>query len=192
MGCMDDNDQNYRGHKRAYAKTLSTTRCQGISKNGEQCVYEQVPGHKYCNAHMRGVNSITALEKRQYNVDKWKAKIKEKTDTNSIYNLREDIGIIRVVMETTLNKCQTDDDLLMRAPAILDTVTRLERLITSSVKLEERLRSLLDIHQVAMFAEATINAVNDALNGLDMSDEDKTSALDYIANRLEAALPKVL
>jgi len=157
--------------------------------NGEQCVYESIPGTNYCSKHQ--THKLTVLEKRQYNVDKWKARIGEKTNTNSIYNLREDIGVVRVIMETTLNKCQTEDDLMLRAPAILDITSRIERLIMSSVKLEERLRNLLDVKQVAMFAEATINAVNEALNRLDLSEEDKTLALDHIANTLEQSIPRV-
>lgn len=180
--------ENYRSHTRAYCPAGDPARCQGINKKGEQCVYRALDGQKYCSSHMP--RSLTALEKRQYNVDKWKASISEKVNTGAIYNLREDIGIVRVIMETTLNRCNDEDELLMRAPAILDITSRLERLVNSSVKLEERLRNLLDVQQVAMFAEAVINAVNKALEELDITEAERTEALDSIATALENALPK--
>ena len=178
-----DPDQH---HKRTYVKPDAPNRCQAINKAGEQCLYACVPGEDMCIGHVKGLKKKRV---RRYNVVKWKAELERHTDADTIYNIREEIGVLRVVMETLLKKCYDEDELLLRAPQISDLVSKIERIVNSSVKLEQRLRNLLDINAVNQFSNVVINAVIEALEDLKIDQDSRDNALDKIADAIEKNAP---
>jgi uncharacterized membrane protein len=76
-----------------------------------------------------------------------------------VKSLREEVGILRMQMETLLNKCETDADLLAFAPQMLDLVTRIEKTVVSCQALEQRNRILLDKSIVLQLADEWVTAI---------------------------------
>jgi len=176
-------------HKRIYVEANDPRRCQGISMNGEQCRYRAMDGFDKCVGH--GGNGVKAANQRIYNVAQWKARIGAHADHREVYNLREDLGVLRILLETQLNACMDDNQLLMRSPAIADLVMRIEKLVPKAAKLEEHFRSLLDINAVANFADTVVSAVVEEIDKFNMTPEDRDKILDRLADKVEAAMPKV-
>jgi hypothetical protein len=126
-----------------------------------------------------------------YLLSKYRGRIDQFTDNKAIYNIREELGMVRMLLETRLNKCETEDDLLMNSPAIADLVDRASKMVHSSVKLEEKLRNLLDVNAVNQFSEALTKGVIDIVDGLDVPKEQRDEILDKLADIVEKAMPKL-
>jgi hypothetical protein len=120
-------------------------RCQGVFGMG-QCHYEVVPGSTKCELH-GGIYKMEETRKavaRQYNVAKWNARIEGFASNDGVKGLRDEIGIVRMILETVLNMCEDDFDLLLYSSKISDLVSRIESLVRSCHKLESSMGQLLD------------------------------------------------
>lgn len=137
-------------------------RCQGMSKMG-QCVQKKVPGAMYCVMH-GGNNQIQAAEKeniRRYRLDKWNARIQEFAESNFVKSLRDEIGILRMLMEERLNACQEPMDLILQSGPISDLVMKIENVVSSCHKLEKSFGQLLDKQAVLNFASNVIGIISE-------------------------------
>lgn len=155
--------------------------------NGEQCRYESVEDSQYCATHDKNAKR---RRERVYNVTKWKARIGQHANHNQVYNLREDLGVLRILLETQLEACNNELELMTRAPAISDLVMRIERLVPKAAKLEEHFRSLLDVNAVNNFADAVIDAVISEIDNFDLEPAQRDAILDRLADKIEDAMPK--
>lgn len=137
-------------------------RCQGITKTG-QCPFrvdQDSNGNdlKFCGMHKAGIHTtIEDKNIRNYRLTKFRAQIEEKADSGAIKSLREEIGITRQVLETFINRCEDETDLMIHSNKISDLVIKIEKLVSSCHRLERSTGQLLDktaIIQVAgMFSE---------------------------------------
>jgi len=185
---MSDDNTSYQNHKRHYVKRDDPTRCQGIQMNGEQCVYGAMPESLYCTRHTTGLKQ---REQRMYQLTKWKNRVAGLAGHEHIYTLTEEIGVTRMVLEETLNKCKNEVDLMQHAPAIGRLVDQVSRLVASSVALEDKLNRLLSATKVAAFMERTIAAVKNVVDSLDLPTEKRDAVLEQMAAELEAAFEDV-
>lgn len=131
-------------------------RCQGRAKSG-QCPYMAVEGSTYCPMH-GGTQSIRRREQenvRNYRLAKYEARVNEFADNNQIKSLREEIGITRMLLEETVNKCRDGNELILYSTKISDLVMKLEKLVTSCHRLEASSGLLLD-KQAALQIGGTI------------------------------------
>ena len=121
-------------------------RCQVTIATSGQCRNKAVPGSTYCAVH--GGNKAAEAQAKQkvrgYLVGKWRQKLDHHADNDNIKDLREDIGVMRMLVENILNLCSTENDLLMYSSKIADLVTRIEKLVSSCQRLEVQLGGMLD------------------------------------------------
>ena len=114
------------GRKRIEAD--DPTRCQAVTKNG-QCPSAQIEGSEYCMPHggYAVANRQRAEGLRNYNLTKFFAKqqIANHADSTHIKSLRDEIGILRVMMEERLNGCKDAHDLLLQSGPIADLVMKI-------------------------------------------------------------------
>lgn len=142
-------------------------RCQAITKSG-QCPYKADEGIKFCPMH-KGNGAAAEKEKnvRNYRLTKFRAQIEEKADSDAIKSLREEIGITRQVLETFINRCEDETDLMIHSNKIGDLVLKIEKLVSSCHRLERSTGQLLDktaIIQVAcMFVDIIGEYVSDEI-----------------------------
>lgn len=180
-------EEKYNEFKRQYCKANDVNRCQANNKKGEQCCYRAIEGEQFCPGHIKG------LRKKKmaiYNAEKWRANIDRHVQHSQIFSLREELGVLRILLEKQLNRCGDDElELEQRAPAITDLVNKVQITVLQGVKLEQKLAQLLDVGQVNNFAEAVIHAVTTGVGKLSVSQEEKDELLDAIANSIEQAMP---
>ena len=87
------------------AEPDSPTRCQAVNTQG-QCRNESVEGGTMCMCH-GGNKQLEAAESkslRNYRKSKWLARISVHAENSGIKCLREEIGILRIIMEERLDQ----------------------------------------------------------------------------------------
>lgn len=120
-------------------------RCQGVTPKG-QCMNVVSEGSKFCPVHggNRAAMAKEAENVRNYRLTKFQVRLNAMADSSHLKNLRDEIGILRIVMEELINKCNAPVDLLQMAPQIGDTALKIERLVTSCHKLDKSMGQFLD------------------------------------------------
>jgi len=138
----------------------SPNRCQAIFSAG-QCKYEAQPGYKNCSIHnLLESNAAAAKIIKQYNVAKWSARIGQFAEHEQVKGLREEIGIVRLLLETVLNQCGTDFDLLLYSNKISELVSKIESLVKSCHKLESSMGVLLDKTAALQLSGEIVEIIN--------------------------------
>jgi hypothetical protein len=140
-------------------------RCDATVANGPcsgQCPYIKVENTNRCPMH--GYNSPMQVQqdevKRTYRLRHWQRRMEEFADDNQIKSLREEIGILRIVMEEILHKCEDSTDLLMMSNRISNIAMQIEKLVVSCDKLEGRMGMLLSKRAVIQLAAQFVEIIN--------------------------------
>jgi hypothetical protein len=151
----------------------SPLRCQGKTRAG-QCPNKRAENSEYCHVH-GGHNGIKKQSKenlRNYNLAKFRLEVNQKADSQIVKSLREEIGILRLLLETYINKADSPHDLIMMSGPISDLVLKIEKLVSSCHRLESSLGHLLDKQAIVHFASIVINIISENID-----DEDKMSRI---------------
>lgn len=131
-----------------------------------------------------GGNHAVAKEKRDamrnYNLTKWRAAVAQKAESGEVKSLRDEIGILRVVLEERLNRCNDAYDLVLQSGPISDMVMKIERIVTSCHKLEKAMGQHLDKQAILQFATLVIGIVTEVI--------DNPAQVEAISDRLLAAV----
>ena len=120
-------------------------RCQGMFARG-QCYYKAVEGGNFCPMHAgpTQANAQAEKNKRIYRLSKWQNRVSEIADHEQVKGLREEIGILRLLMEEIMAVCHDSTTLLMYSNRLSDLATRIEKLVSSCHRLEQSSGLLLD------------------------------------------------
>jgi hypothetical protein len=109
-----------------------------------------------------GTHEIRAEEKKSanmYRLAKYGSRITEFANHAQVKGLRDEIGILRMLLEERLNKCQDNDELLLSSSVLSDLVMKIQSVVGSCHKLEASMGQLLDKQQLIQFAEAIIGVI---------------------------------
>lgn len=136
-------------------------RCQAVRHNAGQCINRAVEGSQYCPVHggNKAVELAAAQNLRSYRLVKYKARHDQFTTDPGIKSLREEIGILRILVEERMNLCQTDTDLLLHSAPLSDLIMKVEKLVSSCNRLEGQLGVMLDKTQALQFATEVIDII---------------------------------
>lgn len=147
-------------------------RCESTVANG-QCPFLAVPETKTCPMHGANKSQQVLLEetRRAYRLRKWQDRIADFADDEQIISLREEIGILRMVMEEMLNKCEDSQDLLMMSHRIADTALKIERLITTCEKIERRTGAMLSKRSIIQLASRFVEIINNHVEDPDILEQ---------------------
>lgn len=165
----------------------SPDRCQAVTGKG-QCQLRAVPGGKYCVAH-GGASILKGQERaatRTYRVAQWRTRMSEFSDDPKVKGLREEIGILRLLLETQLNQCRDATDLMLNSQGISALVEKVEKVVVSCHKLETNLGQTMDKQALIAYAQRVISIIADCLSVL--SEEQASSIGNTIANRMLEAI----
>lgn len=150
-------------------------RCQGIKHGQGQCTNLSADHSSFCLCHGGNKAGEAVVKKAlsNYRLTKWQARLDDKTSQTEIKSLRDEIGILRVVMEETLNRCETESDLMINASKISDMAMKIEKLVASCHKLEGSMGKLMDKAAILQFAAEIVEIIGRELEG----DEEKISSI---------------
>lgn len=164
-------------YKHERVSETDPNRCQGITANG-QCIYKAVDGGKMCLAHGGG-KERAELKKhglRNYQLQQYGERVGQLANSDEIKSLREEIGILRMTLESTLNNLKNPNQLLIYSDKITLMVGQIQRLVEAAQKMEERNGNLLDRKVVIIIADSITTIV-----GQYVTDPD---ALNVIAEKI--------
>jgi len=119
---------------------------------------------------MHGGNKAIEAQNREsvrnYRLTKWENRVRDFAKSGGVKSLREEIGILRMVLEETINKCENNVDLLLYAHKISDLVLKIEKLVSSCHRLENSMGMLLDksaaLHLAGQIVEIIGNHITDS------------------------------
>lgn len=136
-------------------------RCQGVTANG-QCWHARIAHSEYCGMH--GGNKAGEAKKKKdmrlYQLAKFQTRVDEFATNPKVKGLREDIGILRMVLEMTLNRCKDESDLIMFSPKISELVMKIEKVVSSAHRLESNMGELLDKMAAMQLGEEIVQIIS--------------------------------
>lgn len=169
-------------------------RCQSVTARG-QCQLKKMPDSEFCPCHGGNRAFVAARKQRRrlYDVERYKKKIATMQDHEGANSFREEIAVLRMMLETRLNQCQDDHDLMLHSQVISNLISGINTAVTSATRLEKELGKLFSEEQASAFAmellEIISNHVTDPLV-LDEISNDLLESLDrFVETRGESVRP---
>lgn len=136
-------------------------RCETTVANS-QCPNCKSNGTSHCVLH-GGHSSLqvkNAKAVRNYRLTKWKSRIGKYANSDAVKSLREEVGILRMMLEEMLSSCEDATDLLLYSQRMSDLVMKIEKLVTSCDRLENRMGLLLSKDSVLQLAATYVQIIN--------------------------------
>lgn len=156
-------------------------RCQGVTRAG-QCMFLSEEGSKFCLRH--GANKAHEAARKKslnlYRLQLWQQRLDEFAESSEATNLKSEIGILRMTLESLLNKCQSSTDLILYSNKISDLTVKIEKLIASSHRIERSLGNLLDRTAALNFAERVIAVVSAHVTDTEVIDAISSGIIDAL------------
>ena len=135
-------------------------RCQGVTAHG-QCWFVKIEGCNFCIMHGGGKqadeNKKTQL--RNYQLTRLAERVGQFSNNPNIKDLRDEIGILRMTLEKILEQCDTDNKLLMYTDKITNLVEKVNKLVESCQRMEEKNNNLLDRKVVIVIADSIVTLI---------------------------------
>jgi hypothetical protein len=140
-------------------------RCEFILKDDKQCGNKVVSGCTRCPMHGANKQLQAAQNKslKMYRLAKHQQRVSEFADHNKVKGLRDEIAILRTLLEEKWNRCDNEHELLMNCGPIADLVMKIEKLVSSCHRLESSLGGLLDKTRIKQIANEMMNSVAERL-----------------------------
>lgn len=152
-------------------------RCQAINATGQCRLKVMAIGEgnytDYCIVHggQSQKNAFDRKQARNYRIDQLRSRIDEKLDADQLKSLREEICLLRLLVEERFNRCTDHTDLILQSGPISDLIMKVERVVSTCHKLEGAMGQLMDKQALLQFANQVISIISNHLP------EDKLSAV---------------
>lgn len=163
-------------------------RCQHNIPAQGQCRNKAVEGGTNCEAHGGPMQRRSTEVKNMQNYRLAKAQLQQKIDgfasSSGIKSLRDEIAILRMLMQEHLDKCSDETDLLLKSHTISELVSKISTVVTACHKLEANMGQHLDKQAILQFATEVITVVSSTLDG----DEEK---INTIANGIMKVVGRI-
>ena len=139
-------------------------RCQKNTDRG-QCWNIAAEGCQYCLGHggKTEMDAKNQVEIKNYRLTIWKARLEEKLNTPDWKNLNEEVGILRIIIEERLNQCKDAHDLIMVSGQVADMIEKLQKTLSTCLKIEKTMNEYLDKGQVIQFASELVEIISDEM-----------------------------
>jgi hypothetical protein len=151
-------------------------RCQAVIQSGShagQCFYKAVEHGTYCLMH--GGGKQESIHKKalvsQYRLQQYSERVADFACNPEVKNLREEIGITRMVLETLIVACENANKLVVYSDKIVHLVDKIQKLVESAQRLEERNNGLLDRKIVIIIADSIVTLIGEYITDPDKLNE---------------------
>lgn len=144
-------------------------RCQGITANG-QCLMVAEKDSTFCFIHggNRAGEQLAKKEMKNYRLTKFKARAGELSNSSNLSSLRDEVAILRIMIEEKVNCCNDTNDLLLISGPLSDLVMKCGALVEKCQKLENKLGNFLDRTKVTQFAQICVEIISQYVQEKDM------------------------
>ena len=155
-------------------------RCQHNIPTKGQCINIAVPGTKFCIVHGGNIAeaSLNKKELRNYKLTQYHARAVAMGNSAGITSLRDEIAILRIMLEERWNMLTDSSELLIAAPFIASLVASIEKVVNSCHKIDIQKGNLVDKGELIDFAQRIIEIISESI--------EDTDQLEVIANKIIA------
>jgi hypothetical protein len=131
-----------------------------------QCQFIAEEGSVFCARHCGQdmQDKRNREEVRNYQLSKFRAEVMSKADNPKVKSLREEVGMLREMIQMIWNQCRDADDIVMRSGKIADLITKLDKLVSSCHRLEAATGQLLDRQVALTFADKVVQIIQVNVN----------------------------
>lgn len=167
-------------------------RCQATGGSG-QCPFRATgtrrnadspwQGSRFCIRHEGGTKIAARQESKAiYMAALWRAKIGDQANHPKIKSLREEMGVLRMMLNEKLESLHDSQDLLLNASTIVEMTREIGKLAANAHKIERDMGQFLD----KTVAETWVNDIVDIISKF-IDDPDTLKAIaEMILDSLEA------
>lgn len=136
-------------------------RCQYIKPSQGQCYNVRVEHSQYCPAH-GGNKAFDAAKRKQlrnYRLSKFHQRIQELGDSDGVISLRDEVAILRILIEEKINRCDSDHDMILMSGPLSDLIMKVEKVVSSCNRLESKLGEHLNKTKVLQYAQMIVQII---------------------------------
>lgn len=144
-------------------------RCQATIR-GEQCPHLAAEGTAKCPRHVSATQSRDPLSNYKFS-HQFHGKIKDFAECEDIKNLRGEIGVLRLMLQSVVNACNNEDELTLQADRITRLVGEINKCVLNCQKLEEATGNLLDKTVVINIGGMIVNVLDKYIDNKDLLGE---------------------
>lgn len=162
-------------------------RCQAIAAGGDQCPFYRWGSQdsKYCKMHGGATAAKKAAKKAMsmYNLALYQEEVERFGNHDSIFSLRDEIGILRMTLQGLMSDFKGPSDLMMNTGRIAQLVGQIHKIVVDAKKLESQLGELMDRAAIHRLCDSIIAIVTDHVDA---------SRLPVIADAIAAAIANAI
>jgi len=137
-------------------------RCQSNDAKG-QCMNKSVEGTEYCPVH-GGRDKMPHRRIYELKKSKYQATLERQTDHEGVKSLRTEIGVLRMLMETRLNRIEDDSQLMLESQGISNLVVQIEKLVSSCNKIDLQFSNILTEEQAIQWMAEISDIIDENIN----------------------------
>lgn len=159
-------------------------RCQGVSPKG-QCINKAAENSTFCYAH-GGNKAVEAAKKKEmfnYRLNKFKDRAEQFNSSDHVYNLKDEVAVLRIMLEEKWNAITDTQELLLRSGPLSDLITKITVVVEKCERLDNKLGNLLDKSKVMQLAQEIVEII--------ASEVDDPKVLDEITTRISQSLEQL-
>jgi hypothetical protein len=139
----------------------SPYRCQHVTRHMGQCRCVIIKGSRFCKQH--GGNKHHKHDKiksmQNYQLTQFKARTQSLSESNNIASLKDEVAILRMLVEERINRCKSPNDLILMSGPLSDLIVKVQKVTESMNKLEDKLGKHLNKDKVLQFAQLVIEII---------------------------------
>lgn len=153
-----------------------------LKGSGRQCPNMCIEGSEHCAVH-GGLVDAESARKKQYEQTKlefWLQQIKKETESDTSRSLKEEIGILKILLKSHLGMCNGHNDLIIYSAQIQSVILSIEKVLSSFVKIEKTMGELLNREELAVFADTVIRIIAKEVKDPEIIDNISKQILEVI------------
>lgn len=116
-----------------------------------------------------------------YQLGRYQQRVQELKDDSEIRSLKNEIGILRMLIEDRFKRITDDVQLQIHSSAIADMLMKVEKLVSSCVRIEKSLGELLDKGQIVQFGQEVVEIISEYVS---------PEKLEEVASRIVEAMER--
>lgn len=143
-------------------------RCQATIPGG-QCQKLAIPGKKCCQTHARRVDPLRCYVLTNKTIGDT---ARRHAGADEIKSLRDEIALMRALVELRLNAINGEVEMIASAPGIQQMILGIEKLVSACHTMEIKLGNLLDKNALITLAQKIITIIDTEI-GPDVTNRDE-------------------
>ena len=154
------------------------------------CEFLAVPGDTHCILHNRS-QDLDTTKKGIYNFNMTEVALRIKQFKNhpDSKKLTEELGLLRLLLEQAVNKCECAYDLVTQSTQLTALVEKIRIVQQANINIEQKLGDLLSMEQVTEIAQALYDVVTLHIKK-QLPEDVALDTLEDIAKDFEITLEK--